>query len=178
MSCAAPKSLVIVTRWRLSRMLSASLSATFEKRTPVCSFRLGESESQRTTAFSSGMRLRSSSPKKSASIGRCAHDRFARPRGRCEAYRGQLAVLLVASAHRLQLVRQGRDRTGLEILKFDSHVYLTASSAGNLERLQVVLVQADDVEPRQLCLDGGVSSRVVRDHIGAPYAGILLGRRL
>ena len=68
MSCAAPKSLVIVTRWRLSRMLSASLSATFEKRTLVCSFRLGESESQRTTAFSSGMRLRSSSPKKSASI--------------------------------------------------------------------------------------------------------------
>lgn len=52
----------------LSRMLSASLSATFEKRTLVCSFRLGESESQRTTAFSSGMRLRSSSPKKSASI--------------------------------------------------------------------------------------------------------------
>mgnify|MGYP000262982852 CR=1 FL=1 len=40
--------------------------------------------------------------------------------------------------------------------------------------MQVVLVQADDVEPRQLCLDGGVSSRVVRDHIGAPYAGILL----
>lgn len=63
---------------------------------------------------------------------RRAHDRLTRPRGGCEAYRGQLAVLLVAATHRLQLVHQGLDRPGLEILKFDSHVYLTASSAAIL----------------------------------------------
>ena len=63
---------------------------------------------------------------------RRAHDCLARARGRCEAYRGQFAVLLIASAHRLQLVCQGRDCPGLEILKFDSHVYLTASSAAIL----------------------------------------------
>ena len=40
--------------------------------------------------------------------------------------------------------------------------------------MQVVLVQTDNVEPGELSLDGGISSRVVRDHIGAPYAGILL----